>query len=245
MAFQIDDSDGTLRALEHHPDENIAPTAEERGQEGGVRKGTRQVDQKNAIDGDLSTAWFPEEYLCADCGADLAACDCGTDDYAGIAPWTIGLGGFFNVDRVRIKSGLSDESKIMKTFRIFGASGRQAGTQYGVATMKQVFNQLVDIRENKRQILDVQIPPTDRLDFLMIQYAEHSQEWEVAEIEIYAKGFVEQTSYVSEIISFPQGFAWGELSWSGTQGAGAEVRIHTRSGNSPEQNVYWRNTGAV
>jgi len=242
--FQVDLSRGTINALRYDPDENIALTAIDRGE--GVVAGTRQEDHQKAVDGDLTTAWFPEEYLCGAFGNDLAARRCGTfgeADYAGIAPWTFGLGGFFNLDRVRIISGTDDPASIMKNFKILAASGRVANVKYGVASTGQVYNEIATVRDNKREIIDVEIPPSGRVDFFQIHYAEHGREWSVAEIEIYAKGFVEKSSYVSDIIPFEQPFAWGELSWGGTVDPGAEVRIHTRSGLSLDQNTYWRNTG--
>ena len=242
--LQVDQRQGTLKALRYDSDENIALTAADRGE--GVRAGTRQADWQKAVDGNLSTAWIPEEYLCAECNPTrIAGCKCGAfgeADYLALAPWIIGLGGFFNLDRVRIVSGLEDEASIMKNFKIHAASGRVASTTYGVASTSQVYTEIADVRDNKRQILDVEIPPGDRVDFVAVFYAEHGREWSVAEIQIYAKGFAERSSYVSEIIEFDQPFAWGELSWGGTVDPGADVRIHTRSGESLEQNTYWRYT---
>ncbi len=243
--FQVDDAAGTIKALRFGSNENIALTAADRGE--GIPKGTRKADHQKAIDGDLTTAWFPEQYLCAECESTrIAGCSCGAfgeADYLGLAPLTLGLGGFFHLDRVRIVSGVGDAASIMKNFKIFAASGRVANTKYGVASTGQVYNEIANVRDNKRQILDVEIPPGDRVDFVRIYYGEHNREWALAEFEIYAKGFVDKSSYVSDIIPFEQPFAWGELSWGGTVDPGAEVRIHTRSGLSLDQNTYWRNTG--
>jgi hypothetical protein len=230
--LQVDLRGGTINALRYEPDENIALTAADRG--GGARAGTAQLDFQKAVDADLSTAWIPIQYLCAECDPTrVAGCNCGAfgeADYLAITPWTFGLGGFFNLDRVRIVSGLEDEASIMRNFKIH------------VASTSQVYTEIADVRDNKRQVLDVEIPPGDRVDFVRVYYSEHGREWSVAEIEIYAAGFAEKTSYVSEIIPFDQPFAWGELSWGGSVDSGAEVRIHTRSGESVEQSTYWRYT---
>ena len=60
---------------------------------------------------------------------------------------------------------------------------------------------------------------------------------------MYARGYVQESSYVSEVIEFERPMAWGDLRWSGSENPGAEVRIHTRSGNTADQNLYWQYNG--
>jgi hypothetical protein len=168
--------------------------------------------------------------------------------------WTINLGGLYAVDRMVIRSGLDDASAIMKNFRVLASSGFWSAngenvlpSSYDLSYLNaygnvQVFEEIVEFRGNQQQVLNVQFPSA-RVDFIGILFAEHNQDWAVNEVEIYAKGFAERTSYVSEIIPFGAPTAWGELSWGGTKGADADLRIHTRSGESLEQNVYWKDTG--
>ena len=256
--YQVDLEALTIKALQYDPKVNMAPTAKVRGQ--GIRESARQADHERAVDGDLSTAWFPAQYLCANYDPNQVGsrrCPANSDYLADSAPyylgggrrfiaggyglggWTFGLGGLFFIDRVRIISGLEDEAGIMKNFKLLAASGRTAGPQGSI----QFFNEIVEIRGNRHKILDIPFPPRQRVDFLSILHAEHNTAWAVNEVEVYARGFVEIASYVSEIIEFDGDMAWGELSWSGSQDPGAEVRIHTRSGNTADNNIYWQVTG--
>ena len=256
--YQVDFGNRTLQALRYDPGINMAPTAKERGE--GIRESTRQVDHEKAVDGDLSTAWFPAQYLCANYDPNQVgsrACPPNSDYLAppppyflgggrrfiaggyGLGGWTFGLGGLFPIDKVRIISGLEDESGIMKNFKLLASSGRTADPRGSI----QNFIEIVEIRGNQRKILDIEFPPGQRFDFLSILHAEHNTPWAVHELEVYAWGFVERASYVSEVIEFDRNMAWGEISWSGALDPGAEMRIHTRSGNTADQNLYWRFTG--
>ena len=239
--FQVDLGNGTIRAQYYGVDENIALTAADRGE--GVRESTRKDEQSAAVDGDLTTAWYPEQYLCASFDARQVASGRCSGDYKGIDRWTFGLGGFFYIDKVRIISGLGDEAAIMTNFRVSAASGRVASSTYGIASTRQVFNEMAEIRGNRSEFLDIEFPPHDRIDFINVQAAEHNREWAVYEIEVYARGYVESSSYVSDVIEFDRTMAWGDLKWSGSEDPGAEVRIHTRSGNTADQNLYWQYTG--
>jgi len=256
--YQLDLSDRTIRALEFDPTVNMAPTAKARGE--GVRESTRQIDQEKAVDGDLFTAWKPAQYLCAKVdtirvGSEQCAKD--TDYLAAPAPyflgagrrfisggyglggWTFGLGGLLFVDKVRIISGVEGQGAIMRNFKILAAAGSTPDPQGSI----QFFNEIAEIRGNQQEILDIPFPRDQRVDFISILYAEHKVDWAVNEVEVYASGFVEQAFYVSEIIEFDNNMAWGELSWSGNQEPGAEVRIHTRSGNTADQSLYWQLNG--
>ena len=240
---QVDLSESTVRARRYDPDENIGLTADDRGE--GVKEGTRKAEHVLAVDADTSTVWYPEHYSCVSQTAlSIGRYVCGANtDYRGIDAWIIGLGGFFYIDRVRVISGLRDEAEILKNFRIFAASGRVASVSYGITSTTQQWFLLGEVRENRITHRDVWIPPNKRVDFLQLQHGEHHRDWAVHEIEIYARGFVDQSTYVSDIIPFERPTAWGELSWSGQEDPGAEVRIHTRSGNTLDQNLYWQWTG--
>ena len=256
--YQLDLSDRTIRALQFDPTVNMAPTAKARGE--GVRESTRQLDQEKSVDGDLTTAWRPAQYLCSNYDPNQVGsrqCTKDTDYYApgppyilgagrrfisggyGLGGWTFGLGGLLFVDKVRIISGAEGQGAIMRNFKLLAAAGSTPDPQGSI----QLFNEIAEIRGNQREILDIPFPPDQRVDFIAILHAEHRVEWAVNEVEVYAAGFVERAFYVSEIIEFDNNMAWGELSWSGSQEPGAEVRIHTRSGNTPDQNLYWQVNG--
>jgi len=244
---QVDLRDATVKAQRYELDENIALTVEDRG--GSVREGPNQSVQKLAADGDLNTSWSPQQYLCANIDAKITGtrpCVPNTDyieadrHTLGLDSWTLELGGLFAIDRMVIVSGLEDEGAIFKNFRILAASAAGVG---GFQNTSRLFSKIAEIRGNAKKSITVNFPPLERMAFVSILLAEHDRPWTAHEIEIYAQGFVDRTSYISEIIPFDQPFAWGELRWGGTVDPGAEVRIHTRSGTELEQNTYWRDTG--
>ena len=248
-AFQLDLSNGTLRPALYDINQNIAPTAEDRGKGAGMRESQNSEGQGNAADGDYSTIWFPLKYLCSDYDPrEVGGRPCVTDtDY--IAPdrhtlsldsWTILLGGFFFIDRMTIVTGLDDASTVLKNFKIMAASGTAAGDFSNTVAL---FKDMVEVRNNTSQFVTVRFPPHDRVNQISLISGEHNKTWSVHEIEIFSEGYVEDASYVSDIIEFEQDMAWGDMEFSGHQDGGAAVRIHTRSGNTKDQNIYWQITG--
>ena len=247
--FQIDLASGTLRPEHYDLEENISLTARNR-EDGGMRESQNQEGQERAADGDLSTVWFPLKYLCSDYDPRQAGgrpCIAGTDYIApdrhtlSLDSWEFFLGGFFSIDRVTIVTGLDDASTVIKNFKIMAASGTAAGD---FSNTIKLFKNMAEVRDNTSQFVTVRFPPHERVNQIALIPGEHNQNWSVHEIEIYSNGFVEDASYVSDIVEFDQNMAWGDMKWSGREDDGAQLRIHTRSGNTRDQNIYWQITGA-
>ena len=140
-----------------------------------------------------------------------------------------------------MKSGLDDPGKIVGSLRVFMSPL--------LPTMRITFNPppfapwIVEVRDNREQILDIPIPPHEQVEFVQVTVGEHNEDWDVHEIEIYAKGFVEQATYISNILDFGQPMAWGDLRWSGHQDPKARILIQSRSGQDPDPDLFWRFTG--
>ena len=66
--------------------------------------------------------------------------------------------------------------------------------------------------------------------------------WEVAEFEVYGEGFVETTSYRTQILDFNRNVIWGKVRWSGELPKGTRVEIRTRMGTVPDPNLYFEET---
>ena len=140
---------------------------------------------------------------------------------------------------MRIVSGLENLTGIARHFRIH-LSPNAPSTSHTLRPLDPV---ILEVRENSQQILDLQIPTYQPAAFLQMQFAQHEAQWEIAEIEIYARGFVEKSTYMSNIIDFDGNTAWGTISWSGFRDPGAEVIIQTRSGTDDQPDIYWKYTG--
>lgn len=215
--FQLDMHDGGIRALRHDPTVNIAPGFDERGGHLGRDIWTSGDKYVPVFDGDHFTAWMASRYLCAD---SAWACD----GYASPGAFEIHLGGSFLIDRLRIVSGLKDPSATIVNIRM------NVGEE-------------LEIRDNTDQFLVVPITHDRRVSGIQMTLGEHDRPWEVGEVEVYARGFVEKSSYVSNVIDFGGQAAWGELRWSGFRETGAQLLLRTRSGSDTDPIVHWQYTG--
>ena len=63
--------------------------------------------------------------------------------------------------------------------------------------------------------------------------------WEIAEFEVYGEGFVEETTYLTQILDFAQPINWGKIRWSAQAPAGTRIEIRTRTGQTPDPNLYF------
>ena len=224
------DSTG-IQPLKRNPDFNIAPGIEEKG---GAH--LRANINREVWDGDTGTFWLAEKYLCADHSIRSGAC---TDDFSRAGTANIYLGGLYNIDRLRVISGFTDPGRTVGILRVH--LGPRPIVNYGIVPPKSPY--IVEVRDNREQILDIPIPSHEAVEFVQVALAEHNTDWEVNEIEVYAKGFVKQATYISDVIDFEQPMAWGDLRWSGVQESGAQVLIRTRSGLDDDADVFWRFTG--
>jgi hypothetical protein len=215
--YQLDLDAQGIRALEHNPQVNIAPTYEERGGYLGRTIWASGDKYASAFDGDLNTVWMASRYLCSE-----SIWEC--NEYAAPGAFVITLGGSFFIDRLRIISGLVDPSATVRNIRM------QVAERF-------------EIRDNREQYLVVPITHDQRVSFIDMTLAEHDRAWEVVEVEVYAKGYVDESSYVSDITDFGGPAAWGEMRWSGFRETGAKLFIQTRSGADEDPNLYWRFTG--
>ena len=230
--FELDMDDAAIRALEHDPQVNIAPTVAQRG--GLIFESVKRV----AADGDTGTVWYADRYLCAGLRGHNTGATC-FDAFAARGTVNIDLGGRFLIDRVRVVSGLESLVGVARHFRIHLAPE----IPFFLRTPAPLSPVIVEVRDNSRQVVDLQIPTHQPAAFLQLQFAEHEAEWEIAEIEIYARGFVEKSTYMSNVMDFGGDTAWGTIGWSGVRDAGADVIIQTRSGTDAQPDIYWKNTG--
>ena len=228
--FQLDMDDASIKALQHDPQVNIAPTAKDRG-EGPIRA----ENYGDVFDGDASTLWYDDGFLCAEVRF-AGWCE---EGYSFASTVNINLGGFYVIDRIRVISGLITPGSLAKRFRIYiSPTRRSMGYVHG--PFKPFFMEIIDNRDQYREIV---FPPHEPVTFLQLAMHEHREPWEFAEIEIYAKGFVDKSSYVSDIIDFGASAAWGELRWSGFRDLGAKLFLHTRSGADDDPSLYWKFIG--
>lgn len=235
----LDLSSDLIAALRRDPEFNIAPTAEENG---GVY--IQEGFNGPVWDGDVNTVWKLPPYLCSELKAYWYYC---VDDFGNPGSATMVLPGLFEVDRIRIVSGLSDASRIVQTIRIW--LGREepdvpgGGKRPNYWLPGPYLPTVVEIRDNREQILDIDIPELGEMGLVQVAIGEHQDDWEIQDIHVYAKGFVSRSTYTSNIVDFGKAMAWGGLRWKGSKGEKAKALIQTRSGTDPDPIRYWRYTG--
>ena len=232
-AIDLDIDTAAIRPLERDPNFNIAPGIEANGGEH-----VRPNVNVEVWDGDVSTAWVAASYLC---GA-LSRFFC-VDDFGRQGTANINLGSPYLIDRVRIISGLTDPSKIVRTVRIYIAPELPWKKRSLIDHPPPYSPWVVEVRDNREQIIDIPLPPQEGTTFVQVAASEHGEDWEVNEIEIYAKGLVKKASYISNILDFGQPMAWGDLRWAGHQDPKARILIQSRSGQDQDPDLFWRFTG--
>ena len=62
---------------------------------------------------------------------------------------------------------------------------------------------------------------------------------ELAEFEVFGGGFVNRSSYISDIIELDDLASWGPISWSGRQDPNARIDIRTRTGTDLQPDIFW------
>jgi len=230
-AIDLDQQRETIGSLKRDPTVNIAPTVEERG----GRYLPRTTDQ--VWDGDPTTVWNTTPYLCAAFAASYLTC---TDDFGTLGTANIVLGSLYQIDRIRLFSGGFNPERTVRGVRVF--LGRQEPER--AREIPPPYSPwVVEVRDNRQQVLDIHMPPNDDVGFVQVAIHEHTRSWEIQDIEIYARSFAKRSVYTSSIIDLQRPMAWGDMSWSGARGEQAKVVIQTRSGNDDDPVRYWTFTG--
>ena len=96
---------------------------------------------------------------------------------------------------------------------------------------------LESTRENLAPVVELTFP-TQSIRWITSQ-AFPLRDWEVAEFEVYGEGYVEETVLVTQILDFGQPINWGKIRWDAEVPAGTRIEVRTRTGNTPDPNLYF------
>ena len=99
------------------------------------------------------------------------------------------------------------------------------------------FNILARNRESLDVVVDLRFPTRD-LKWIAIRPLDPERDWEIAEFEVYGDGFVTRTTYRTWIMDFGREIAWGKVRWEGEVPEGSRLLLRTRTGNTPQPNIY-------
>ncbi len=83
-------------------------------------------------------------------------------------------------------------------------------------------------------------PPEKTSYVALLIYTPNLKTIEIAEFEVLGQGFVDEASYIADIIELDDIASFGEVTWSGSSDPKAEAKIRTRSGTDRHPDVYWR-----
>jgi hypothetical protein len=158
------------------------------------------------------------------------------------------FGGNFTVERIRFfPRDRFAEDRFVQRFIIGVSDGdplKEGTREYSKGNRGDIFD--FDIvhqtTENTTSFVELDLPSAP-IRRLLFEAPENTQGiWEIAEFEIYGKGFTPAASYVSNVIDLGGNAALGELSWQAEVDAGAQVELGMRAGDDDDPNTYWRNT---
>ena len=228
-------AEGILRPLQLSPEDNIALTSISRGG-GPFSRGCGGyqflLDGCNAfrmVDGSLDTWYLKQPYGFVFQSGDRSS-------------WLIfDLGGTFSVNRVRLIStpgtGLYPNKLNVTTSTILQIVER--GAYGGVDPGPTAFS----VVENTQDTIEAVFPTTRAREVGLEIIVSTGRNMEIAEVEIYGEGFVNNASYVSKFFDLGEPAILGEMRWQGQKDSQVRVDIHSRAGKTLDPNIYWRNTG--
>lgn len=163
--------------------------------------------------------------------------------------WTVpmffDLGAPFLVDRIRFITRPDHPENQMRRYLLYLNDGSdEAKDRVG----NPVWTKYREDIDNLSSVVDLQIEPQMvRHVYLLpgtLGYGGGlSTTWEVAEFEVFGRGFVPSAEFVSAPIDLGQPSSLGALRWGWQLDPGAQIAIQTRSGSDDQPDVYWRLTG--
>ena len=117
-----------------------------------------------------------------------------------------------------------------------GACGRTPGRRW-ITRNDPLLTELYSTRENLDVVTDLSFTARS-IRFLTFQ-AFPLRNWEIAELEIYGEGFVEEMIYITQILDFGRPVSYGQIRWSGELPEGTWAEIRTRTGHTPDPKLYF------
>jgi len=147
---------------------------------------------------------------------------------------TFNLGGEFLIREIRLRPLADKPEHFLEKLRI-GVSE----TGFNLVPIP-TFPTLVEISENQEPNLVIPIDPPITTGFIqLIIVRESPKAIGLAAIELFGGGFVNRSSYESDIIELDDNASWGKIRWSGRQDPEARIDIRTRTGADPQPDIFW------
>ncbi|MBT5060222.1 MAG: hypothetical protein HOM68_27010 [Gemmatimonadetes bacterium] len=163
--------------------------------------------------------------------------------------WTVpmffDLGAPFLVERIRFMTRADHPENQMRRYILFLNDGTEASKDRVGNIIWSRYREEID---NLDSVVDLDIEP---------QMVRHiyvrpggigtnnglSDTWEVAEMQVFGRGFVPTAEYLSEPIDLGASSTLGKIHWGWQLDPGGQIIIQTRTGTDDQPYVYWRITG--
>jgi len=209
---------GWIQPRRTDPDENLSLEAVDRS--GGIstpQPSVRQAGDLNAmIDGDANTVFDGSRARQVGGNMDL---DLGET--------------FGGVERIVFYPSPDFNDKFLRGYEVYindgAAESRVGGTLQWRLVEKAEKNadSTVRVRISSQYVRYIRVVFTTPLP------------WEIAELEVYSRGFVPQATYTSNVIDLGDLANFGPLSWSAQEDEQAQVSIFSRVGATPDPYQYF------
>ncbi len=163
-------------------------------------------------------------------------------------PIYVDLGAPFPVERIRFATRPDQPQNSVRQYDLYTNDGSAAAQDvYG----DPVWSLLRRETDNLQRVVDIHVPlqPLRRLYLYPGSWGTSGNDtgpsttWEIAELEVFGRGFVPQAEYLTAPIDLGSPSALGQVSWGGHVDPQAKVVVQSRSGRDDQPEVYWRRTG--
>ena len=220
--------------------ENVAVGTIERGGD---------IDSPNVFDFSgtfkpLDLEMMLKELLSDDPGGELLAFERKNQNSLGILV-LLNLGARFGVERIRIyprntvmpSPSTPFQNDYLRAYELFTNDGLNLTSEN-----TPIWRPLIAETDNQVAVIDVPLDPPRYVQHLRLR-ATSPVDFEIDEIEIFGKGFLSRTQYVSDIFDAGQPAVWGTLRWV-EEVLGdprfSRAQIRTRTGTDTSPFVYTR-----
>ena len=236
--------DGALAPFYHGSHENVLDSAQERG---GFLRTERYTgyghdpDLDVVADGDFAT--FIQGHI--------ASLEYSTASGTHGLTMYFDLGGLFPVNRVRV-SPRPGSPHYIEHIAIAAASGEPHGgtpnrshLEFHRKLVRETpfdFGLVAEITQNKNPVVEIPLDRTPVRQLALWVDPFQREPWEIAEVEVFAEGYVPFAGYISNTIPLGALSSLGRVRWSGRQDGTARVSIRSRGGDDPDPSRYWRRT---
>lgn len=226
-----------IQPLETEISTNLIPSMQERG--GGMTSLVDQytlpinwkVDGVLVVDGDPTTAFVHPPRI------NFFATSSGVPFYT--FPMFFDLGAPFPVERIRFSTRSEFPGRKMRQYRLYTNDGdEESRNDRG----NPIWSLVRDETDNLNAVVDLNIEPR-LVRHLYLYPVPAGETWEVAEFEVYGRGFAPRSAFLSDPIDMQLASSLGRIWWRGGLDPDAKILIQTRSGDDEQPEIYWRKTG--